>query len=74
MLYLNVPGPGDSTWIKFRRRVWIFIMYLCGPEVVNVTAMGQYIAAQQSVKDPLQQGYKTDRYNMRSLLKQAVSS
>ncbi|KAF2801918.1 uncharacterized protein BDZ99DRAFT_469220 [Mytilinidion resinicola] len=51
MLCLNVPGPKDTYWIIIRRKVWIFSLTLCGPEVCAISSMGQYLSAHQSSRD-----------------------
>ncbi|KAJ5773851.1 hypothetical protein N7457_008747 [Penicillium paradoxum] len=50
-LCLNVPGPEDSPWQIFRRRVYLTALALLGPEFIFQIALSQWESARQSVVD-----------------------
>ncbi|CAI7629299.1 unnamed protein product [Penicillium viridicatum] len=50
-LCLNVPGPEDTTWKIFRRRVYLTALALLGPEFIFQIALSQWESARQSVAD-----------------------
>ncbi|KAI8297009.1 hypothetical protein K4K61_000375 [Colletotrichum sp. SAR11_59] len=48
-IFLNVPDPSDSAWTYFRRKAFITIVTLLGPEYLLMFAMGEWQSAQASV-------------------------
>ncbi|KAI8295014.1 hypothetical protein K4K59_004835 [Colletotrichum sp. SAR11_240] len=48
-IFLNVPDPSDSAWTFFRRKAFITIVTLLGPEYLLMFAMGEWQSAQASV-------------------------
>lgn len=50
-LCLNVPGPEDTTWKIFRRRVYLTALALLGPEFIFQIALSQWESARQSVAE-----------------------
>lgn len=51
VLCLNVSGRNDSSWVVYRRKIFLALFTLFAPEVVCYTAMGQYYWAHRSVKE-----------------------
>ncbi len=50
ILCLNVPGPDDSPFRLFRRRVYITALAFLGPEFLFQIALGQMLSARNSVQ------------------------
>lgn len=58
VLCLNVPAQGDSWWLVNRRKLqWMFLGVI-GPEFILQSALGQWNAARDSVKEFDLLGYK----------------
>jgi hypothetical protein len=47
---VNIPAQDDSDTKKWRRKAWMTVICLIGPEFLMVLALGQWHAARQSVK------------------------
>ena len=58
VICLNVPGPDDSQFRVFRRKVYITALAFLGPEFLLQLALGQLLSARRSVKDFHASGYK----------------
>lgn len=50
-LCVNVPGPKDTPWQIFRRKVYLTALALLGPEFIFQIALSQWESARQSVAD-----------------------
>ncbi|KAF4624523.1 hypothetical protein G7Y89_g13645 [Cudoniella acicularis] len=50
VLCLNVPGPNDSQFRLFRRRIYVTALAFLGPEFLFQIALGQLISARNSVQ------------------------
>ncbi|ERF77102.1 hypothetical protein EPUS_08669 [Endocarpon pusillum Z07020] len=48
---LNVPEPNDTTWTRIRRKMWITIISLLGPECLLGYALGEWQSARASVAE-----------------------
>ena len=46
---LNVPEPGDTSWIRIKRKIWITFISIMGPEYLLGFALGQWQSARASV-------------------------
>jgi hypothetical protein len=46
-----VSGRDDSSWVVYRRKIFLALFTLFAPEVVCYTAMGQHYWAQRSVRE-----------------------
>ncbi|OBU01223.2 hypothetical protein VE01_00680 [Pseudogymnoascus verrucosus] len=57
VLCLNVPGPTDSRFKVFRRKVYITALAFLGPEFIFQIALGQFVSARHSVQDFHAAGY-----------------
>ena len=57
VLYLNVPGPGDSKVGIFVRKLWNTLLCLLGPEFSMLIALGQWQSASESVAEFHASGY-----------------
>lgn len=51
ILCLNVPGPNDTRFQVFRRKLYITTLSFLGPEFIFQIALGQWISACHSVRD-----------------------
>lgn len=51
ILYLNVPGPDDTRFQVFRRKLYMTTLSFLGPEFIFQIALGQWISACHSVRD-----------------------
>ncbi|KAE8450723.1 hypothetical protein EG329_006068 [Mollisiaceae sp. DMI_Dod_QoI] len=58
VLCLNVPGPEDSQFRLFRRRIYITALAFLGPEFLFQIALGQWISARKSVQQFQASGIK----------------
>lgn len=58
VLCLNVPGPDDSRFRVFRRKLYMTALTFLGSEFIFQTALGQLVSARRSVKDFHASGYK----------------
>ena len=57
VLCLNVPGPDDSRFKMFRRRIYVTALAFLGPEFIFQIALGQWVSARRSVKEFRASGY-----------------
>ena len=57
VLCLNIPGPGESRFKIFRRKLYITALAFLGPEFIFQIALGQWVSARRSVKDFHASGY-----------------
>jgi hypothetical protein len=51
ILCLNVPGPNDTRFRVFRRKLYVTTLSFLGPEFIFQIALGQWISARHSVRD-----------------------
>ena len=58
MLHLNVPAEEDGQWRIFCRKSRWLLLGLLAPEVLLLSASGQWASAQRSVRDMRALGYK----------------
>ena len=63
LLCLNVPGPTDSRFQIFRRKVYVTTLCFLGPEFIFMIALGQWISAHRSVQEFHASGF--DKWTMR---------
>lgn len=63
LLCLNVPGPTDSRFQIFRRKVYVTTLCFLGPEFIFMIALGQWISAYHSVQEFRASGF--DKWTMR---------
>ena len=57
MLHLNVPAKDDGFWCIFARKSRWLVLGLLTPELVLLSACGQWASAQRSVRDMKALGY-----------------
>lgn len=63
LLCLNVPGPTDSRFQVFRRKVYVTTLCFLGPEFIFIIALGQWKSACRSVRDFHASGF--EKWTMR---------
>lgn len=63
LLCLNVPGPTDSRFQMFRRKIYVTTLCFLGPEFIFMVALGQWISAHRSVQEFRASGF--DKWTMR---------
>lgn len=51
ILFLNVPGPNDTRFQVFRRKLYMTTLSFLGPEFIFQIALGQWISAWHSVRE-----------------------
>lgn len=51
ILCINVPSKNATAHTQFKRKCLMAVTTLLAPEVISVTALGQYVSAWRSVKD-----------------------
>lgn len=57
ILCLNVPGPGDTPFRMFRRKLYVTGLAFLGPEFVFQISLGQWLSACSSVRQFKASGY-----------------
>ena len=58
VLCMNVPGPDDSRFQVFKRKLYMTALAFLGPEFIFQIALGQFVSARHSIKDFHASGYK----------------
>ena len=56
-LCVNLPAVGEGYWHMVRRKLYLVVIGMWGPEFIFMLAFGQYFSARQSAKDFHSLGY-----------------
>jgi hypothetical protein len=57
ILCVNLPAIGEGYWHMVRRKLYLVVICLWGPEVIFMLSFGQYFSARHSVRDFHNLGY-----------------
>lgn len=57
VLCLNVPALGESSWSLMRRKLYLTLLGIAGPEFTLMLALGQWASARRSVQEFQASGY-----------------